>query len=77
MSTKKLLTLFSLGRIMFSKRTERGEKMKKQKEINLTSDPLENIKVMAPYLTEKQQYMALGMIMRLATENGDVKVKTA
>ena len=51
--------------------------MKEQKEIKLTDKPLENIKVMAPYLTEKQQYMALGMIMRLATENGDVKVKVS
>lgn len=51
--------------------------MKEQKEIKLTDNPLENIKVMAPYLTEKQQYMALGMFMRLATENGDVKVKVS
>lgn len=50
------------------------KKNKEKREIQLTDDPLENIKIMAPYLTEKQQYVALGMIMQLATES-DVKIK--
>ena len=48
-----------------------------KKEIKLTDNPLENIKVMAPYLSEKQQYVALGVIMQLATESGNLKVKVS
>lgn len=43
-------------------------------EIKLTDNPLENIKMMAPYLSEKQQYILLGMIMQMATE-GDTNIK--
>ena len=45
-----------------------------KKEIKLTDNPLENITVMAPYLSEKQQYVLLGMIMQMATES-DTKNK--
>lgn len=45
-----------------------------KKEIKLTDDPLENIKIMAPYLNEKQQYVLLGMTMQMATES-DTKIK--
>lgn len=48
-----------------------------KKQIKLTDSPLENIKIMAPYLSEKQQYVALGMIMQMATASGDVKVKAS
>lgn len=32
-------------------------------EIRLTDNPLENIKIMAPHLSRKQQYIVLGMIL--------------
>lgn len=57
--------------------------MKKEKEIEqqkeqirLTDSPLANIIIMAPYLSEKQQYITFGMIMGLATENETVKIET-
>lgn len=49
----------------------------KKKEIKLTDTPLENIKAMAPYLSEKQQYITLGVIMQLVTESGKVEVKAS
>lgn len=33
------------------------------KDIKLTDDPAENIVNMAPYLSEKQQYVVLGMFL--------------
>lgn len=52
-------------------------KEENRKEIKLTDDPLENIKTMAPYLSEKQQYVTLGMIMLMVTESENVKVKAS
>ena len=48
-----------------------------KKQIKLTDSPLENIKIMAPYLSEKQQYVTLGMIMLMVTENENMKVKAS
>lgn len=45
------------------------KKDKRKEKLKLTENPLTNIIIMAPYLSEKQQYITLGMIMRLATEN--------
>lgn len=39
-----------------------------KEKIKLTDNPAENICIMAPYLTEKQQYMLLGMILANAGE---------
>lgn len=35
----------------------------KKEEIQLTNNPAENIVNMAPYLSEKQQYVVLGMFL--------------
>ena len=52
-------------------------KQKDKNEIKLTDNPLDNIKMMAPYLSEKQQYVTLGMIMLMVTENENMKVKAS
>ena len=43
--------------------------MTKTKEIELTDDTLENIKIMAPYLTEKQQHIAFGVLLGIMAQD--------
>lgn len=39
-----------------------------KEDIKLTKDPVKNIQTMAPYLTEKEQYMVMGMLLAGRTE---------
>lgn len=39
-------------------------------EIELTDNPIVNIQMMAPMLSEKQQYMVLGMILAQVGSKG-------
>lgn len=47
----------------------------KKEEIKLTDNPVKNIQLMAPYLTEKQQYIVLGMALAAQTQVEESKQK--
>lgn len=40
----------------------------KKEDVKLTKDPVKNIQAMAPQLTEKQQYIVLGMALAAQTQ---------
>lgn len=49
--------------------TKGGDEVTKTKEIELTDDTLENIKIMAPHLTEKQQHIAFGVLLGIMAQD--------
>lgn len=55
--------------------TKRGEKMKISEEIKLTDDTLENIRIMAPHLTEKQQHIAFGVLIGIMAHDDSSSLK--